>query len=536
MLETIREFARERLAEAGELGLVQYKYAIYWRDLAEAAEPELRRPAQVAWLNRLERERPNLNAALTWSDRADQVDLGVRLTAALAWFWHLRGGDRWEGRIWLDHFARRVGSLPSSAAARARALSAAGFLAQYQLDLAAALTLQETALELGRELQRPDIVATALGRLAHLCLFRTEFERSDDLAAASHAQYRQLADGWGMAFALGTRGLIARSRGQLEDATRYLLESLSLFREQGDRWGIAHVMLGLGQLALHRGDDQYAERCWEERLRLSRELDNQSGVAHTLDLLATVARQRGDYALATARFEEALGIKRKISDRQAIAWTLQGIGELALVSGDARTAFARFRDSLQLRRDIADQHGLVASLVAFSRLAAVIGRPRRALHLSGAATALYQNIGPAFAVQHYSQAIFTTALMATQPEVDRAQMRLGRVQRAAAWDEGLAMPTEQAIAEALGLETELSEPRQAATTPTTTTTASLQTKLTRREREVAELLARGCTNRQIAEALVITEGSAHVQVVRLLNKLGFHTRAQAAVWAATQGL
>jgi predicted ATPase len=107
MLETIREYARERLAEAGELSLVQYRYAAYWRDLAEAAQKELRGPAQVVWLNRLAREWPNLNAALTWCDRADQVELGVRMTAALGWFWYLRGGDRWEGRTWLDRFAAR---------------------------------------------------------------------------------------------------------------------------------------------------------------------------------------------------------------------------------------------------------------------------------------------------------------------------------------------------------------------------------------------------------------------------------------------
>jgi len=77
-----------------------------------------------------------------------------------------------------------------------------------------ALNLQESAVALGRELQNPRIVATALSRLAHLSLFRTEFERGDEVAAESYEQYRQLADGWGMAFALGTRGLIARSRGQ----------------------------------------------------------------------------------------------------------------------------------------------------------------------------------------------------------------------------------------------------------------------------------------------------------------------------------
>jgi predicted ATPase/DNA-binding CsgD family transcriptional regulator len=524
MLETIAEYARERLAEAGELSLVQYKYAVYWRDLAEAAEAELRGPTQVAWLNRLEREWPNMNAALTWSDRADQIELGVRLTAALGWFWHLRGGDRGDGRTWLDRFASRAAAIPSAAAARARALSVAGFLAQYQLDLPAALTLQEAALEIGRQIQRPDIVAAALGRLAHLSVFRTEVDTGDEQAAESYAHYRQLADRWGMAFALGARGLIARNQGRAEDATAYLNESLSLFREQGDRWGIAHVMLGLGQLALHRGDDRLAEECWEERLRLCRQLDNQTGVAHTLDLLATVAGRHSDHARAAAQFEEALAIKRKIGDRQAIAWSLQGLGEVALAQSDTRTAFAHFRDSLVLRRELAEAPGLVAALVAFARLAAVLGRPRRAVRLAAAATALYAAIGPTRAAQRYTEGVLSTQLNPTYPELDRAQRRLGPVQRAAAWDEGSAMLPEQALAEALGIETELPALEKPA-----------PTGLTRREREVAELLAQGCTNRQIAAALVITEGSAHVQVVRLLSKLGFHTRAQVAAWVVGKG-
>jgi non-specific serine/threonine protein kinase len=110
--------------------------------------------------------------------------------------------------------------------------------------------------------------------------------------------------------------------------------------------------------------------------------------------------------------------------------------------------------------------------------------------------------------------------------VQRAQQRLSRPQREAAWNEGNALSLEEAIGEALGLEREL---------PALLTVAS-PSGLTRREREVAALLARGWTNRQIATELVITEGSAHVQVVRLLNKLGFHSRAQVAAWAVTQQL
>lgn len=530
MLETIREYAREQLAESGELAVVQRRYAQYWRDLAQSARAQLHGPDQVEWLNRLERDRSNLNAALTWSDQANDLELGTSLASALSWFWYLRGGDRFEGRTWLEHFAARSDGVASDTLreARAGALSAAGLIAQYQLDLSAAQRLQESALAIGEAIENQHVIAESLARLAHLSLFRTDFERGDKLASLSYERYVQLEDVWGMAFALSTRGLIARSQGRADDAQRYLDESLGLFRQQGDRWGVAHVMLGLGQLAHRHGDHATAETCWQERLRLSREIHNQTGVAHTLDLLATLARERGDYPRATTLFEEALAIKRRVGDKQATAWALQGLAELALSQGDPRAAYSHLQQAVLLRREVDDRPGLVASLVAFARLAANLGRPRRAVRLASAAATLYQAIGPTLAAQHYSEGVLPSSLAPAPAELDRAERRLSPQHRALARQEGQAMPLDSAVGEALGLAAELpaggGESRRS------------PTELTRREREVAALLARGCTNREIAAALVITEGSAHMQVVRLLNKLGVHSRAQAAVWAASQQL
>ena len=528
MLETIRDYAREQLADSGEMHEVQLAYAMYWRDLAERAAGELHGSRQIEWLDCLERERSNINAVLTWCYQTDQLELGLRLAAAMSWFWYLRGGDRSEGRAWLERFAHRAAGLSSVSAreARARALIGAGVIAQYQLGRPAALSLLESALELGREMDHPGLVAEALGRLAHLNLFRAELEHADELATASYDGCRALSDTWGMAFALSMRGFIARSRDHSEDAEQFLRESLALFNECGDRWGVAHVMLGLGQLAHAHGNDVAAADCWQERLRLSREIDNQTAVAHTLDLLATLARDNNDYARSAELFREALSIKRRIGDRQALAWALQGVGELALVRNELREAATSFEEALRLRRETDDRAGLVVSLLAFARLSARLGRARRAIRLAGVAIALHHDIGPSLAVQHYSQQMLPATVPALSEEIQRAERRLGPKQRDAAWKEGAALPLEQAIQEALDLAAELARAGTTATRSSTT--------LTPREKEIAGLLARGCSNREIAAALVITEGSAHVQVVRLLSKLGVHSRAQAAVWAAGQ--
>jgi non-specific serine/threonine protein kinase len=131
-------------------------------------------------------------------------------------------------------------------------------------------------------------------------------------------------------------------------------------------------------------------------------------------------------------------------------------------------------------------------------------------------------------VHDYSQSVLSNNPTSNHPEVNRVAQRLSREQREAAWQDGGRLSLDEAIAEALGLE---AEPRTAEGF-----VVDVGVKLTRRERDVVGLLARGYSNRQIAGELVITEGSAHMQVVRLLNKLGLHSRAQIAAWAVDHPL
>src|SRR5262249_5791377 len=129
MLETIRAYAWERLAESGETGVVEREYAGYYLALAEKAEAELPRPRQVTWLNRLEQDHDNIQAVLTLCARDDDDgvfhELGLRLAVSLGWFWYVRG-PMGQGRAWLERFARLTRANPAAAATRARALGAAG--------------------------------------------------------------------------------------------------------------------------------------------------------------------------------------------------------------------------------------------------------------------------------------------------------------------------------------------------------------------------------------------------------------------------
>lgn len=538
MLESIREFAQEQLGASGEEMEIRRRHALFCLALCEAAEPELRSAGQLWWLEQLTVEQENLRAALAWTQdgaapavaQPAQIDIGVRLAAALGWFWFLRG-DRHEGRTWLERCAERAGKSNVNGSACARALCDAGLLAQYDNDYDAAGRLLEQALTLGAKCGDEAVVSCSLTRLGSLALARGDFARAAKLARAGLEHAQALGDRWGGAYALHTLGLVERTLGHVEQGSELLAQSLAQFRALGERWGEAASLQGLGQLALHQGDYTRADMLWQERLTLSRELGNTPAVAHTLELLSTTARLQGQYERTRTLLDEALAIRCETGGRERLAWTLHSRGDLALAEGDFGEALACYGQSLLLRSRTENQPGMAASLEAFARLAAAQGQAVRALTLAGAAAAFYEAYGPSLESQHYSYAVLPQGPRPLDPLLKQAAQRLSPEARATAWAHGRALSLVQAVAYALA-SADAPRARAAASAPEPSTPGHL----TPREREVAALVAAGLTNRQIAEALVISEGTARIHVEHILDKLDFHSRAQIAAWAVQHGL
>jgi tetratricopeptide (TPR) repeat protein len=232
MLETIREYALERLEEAGEAEAVRKRHAAYYLKLVEVAEPHLQRRDQVMWLSRLEADHDNLRAALAWSQTAsDGADVGLRLAVALSAFWIVRGYWR-EGRAWLTRALER--GTEASPALLARAQAHAGYLARQQGDLAEASRLADESLSLSR----------ALG------------------------------DAEGIAVALKIRGSVAYSHNDYEQAHEHFAESLRLFRELGNQDQIAEMLDWFGSMVKRQGDNAQATVLYQEELELWRALGN----------------------------------------------------------------------------------------------------------------------------------------------------------------------------------------------------------------------------------------------------------------------
>jgi predicted ATPase/Tfp pilus assembly protein PilF len=398
MLETIREYALERLIESGDAELLQQQHARYFVTLAEMAEPELSGPQQTGWLERLEQEHDNLRAVLIWALEGGDATLGVRLAGALVRFWQTRGHLS-EGRRWFDALlSNNNGTLPVSL--RAKALNHLGWLASYQGDYPAARPILEESLALWRTLENQAGIALALNNLGNVAMYQGDSDRAKMLFEESLALRRKLGDMLGIASSLNNLGNVASDQGDYERAIALHEESLALRREHGDKWLIAVSLNNLGLIALYQGNYGRMITLLEESLALFRELGDQDAAAFSLGNLGFAALYQNNYERAKLLFEESLAIFGEVGDKEGIANGLEGLAGVAAVQGQAE----------------------------------------RAARLWGAAEALRDAIGaplpPADRIRY-------------QPYLTAASTSLGRAAFAAAWAEGQVMPLEQAVAYAL---------------------------------------------------------------------------------------
>ena len=338
MLETVREYALECLAAAGEGDGLRARHADFYLALAEQAEPGLIGPRQAVWLDHLQGEHDNLRAALRWLVERGPADHGLRLAAALRRFWRARGYIT-EGRERLAALLALPGAEHHDGS-RAKALHAAGWLAREQGDYAEARALFEESLEIYRALADPRGVGWALVDLAFLTRYEADYARARALLKESLPLLREADDTEGTAAALGNLGLIARDEGDVDTAEAQLQASLALWQELGDRVGVGWALTALGMVARADGRRDVARSRLEHSLAVWREVGDRQNTANVLGTLAALARDAGEFDHATALLCDGLGILREVGDRRAIAFVLEGFAGLAAAQGHAIRSIA----------------------------------------------------------------------------------------------------------------------------------------------------------------------------------------------------
>jgi non-specific serine/threonine protein kinase len=453
ILETIREYAVERLIESGEVDTIRRRHAHYFMELAEAAEPHLYGTGQRAWLRRLELEHDNLRAALDWAAPHASA-LALRLAGALGEFWHLSGYHR-EGRDWLLHALEQAtdGMRADIDRVQAKALNQAGYLAIWLRDFPQATTLLEQSMALWRVLGEPRGLARALRDCGLAVYNQGKFANARALLEESIAAFRQVGDQQGLGLALFWHGRITCFQGDFTTARASAEEGIRLSHENGDVSTIAACMAGiLFDIAVHKGDYQAAQSLATEGLRLYREEEDKPGIMLTLGDVGSVAYLQGQYDQAKPCFEEQLLLSRELDSQHDIAWSVSALGYVALRQNDGQRAAALFAKSLALRRELSDPHSIATCLAGLAEVAEAAGQLEQAAQLLGATQVLLAASGRHLEDTEWD--IFSYIPITSQAEFERhvaaVRAALGDEAFAAAWTEGRTMTLEQALTEVLG--------------------------------------------------------------------------------------
>jgi predicted ATPase len=403
MLETLRQYAREKLQESGEEEELQRRHWDWFLALAEGAEPHLKGPDQVTWLSRLETEHGNLRAALDASAARAEADtatweVGLRLAGALWQFWSVRGYLT-EGREYLDRALRlrpaAAEGAPQGAVTGmvAKALGGTGRLASNQGDYEAARAFFEESLSLWQLSDDKNGMAFSLVNLGILAYSQGDHEAARVLYEQCLALYREAGNKSGIADSLGNLGILADNRGDYPAARALYDEGLALYRELGNKRGAAISLLNLGTIADNQGDYEVGRALYEECLLFYRELGDKGGIAVTLANLACSAYDQGDYESSRALHEESLSLRRELGDRRGIANSLASLGIIANSQGDYAAGRALFEESLRLRRALGDRRSAAFSLAGMAVACLGESDARGAVILWGAASALRESVG-----------------------------------------------------------------------------------------------------------------------------------------------
>jgi len=397
MLETIREYAREKLAASNEEALTKRAHAAYCLVMAEEVTEQTGADG-AEWLERLTLEHDNFRAALEWLTETGDAEWGLRLGAALFRFWEAREYLA-EGSDSLGKLLKLKGAAAPTKA-RARALFAAGVLVGEQGDYAAASAL---------------------------------FSESLDIA-------RHLGDKQGAAVSLNALGVNARDRNDLAVAHSLFEESLALWRDLGDLKAIARALSNLANILKLQGEYEHSRSLHSECMAIFEGLEDRTGVAWSLNSQGDVAREQGDYAAAQTLYGQSLSIFRELGDRWGIAGTLADLGTLAREQLNCGEAQPLYRESLKTFQELEHKRGIARLLECFACLAAAQLQSERSLRLAGAAAALRQNIGGPLTPAEQSK---------LQAILDPARQALTNTASAMAWLEGWSMPFERAVEDVL---------------------------------------------------------------------------------------
>jgi len=524
LLETIREYGQECLSARGEEEVIRRAHAAYYLRLSETAEPEVEGPQQALWLERLEEEHDNLRTALQWLVQQGEAsssskDLALRLAAALCTFWLIHGHLR-EGNHWLERIL--AGSEGCMAGVRAKALDAAGALAETQGDRDRAERLCKEGLALFRELGDTRGIANTLCRLGGITFARGNRVQARSLAEEALALFEKIGDKRNVAWSLLQLAQMSCKLGAYGQARSLTEEGLALFKGVHKQSGIANALFLLAEVVFLQGDRATARPFLEESLALFRNLNDKGGIADALRLIGQDDLSQGDSAPACESAEESLALFREMGEREGIIQTQGLLARALALQGDHATAQSLYEEGLEQALTLDDKELMASCLEGLAGVVAAQGERLWAVQLWGVSESLREAmsvpLAPFFRADY-------------EREVAAARLQLGERAFVVAWALGHTMTPEQALAARERAKTLSSIPGGPSTPLRAKTAATYPAGLTAREVEVLRLVAQGLSDAQVAEQLVISRRTVNWHLTSIYSKLQVSSRSAATRFA-----
>lgn len=492
VLETIRQYASEKLAAAGEWATTHDRYLESFLGLTEEIAPKLYASYQQLWMHWMESEHDNLRVALTWALESGRIEIGLRMAVALCRFWEVRGYVQ-EGLTWFERLFAGMDE-PIALAVHVNALTFAAFLAHFLGQAAPTLAYARTAVglvEAARAKGKPLLVMALSG-------LSSGYEAMGDFPAAFATHERTLQ--------LLRAALPAQATNEVENWS------------PDDELNLGMTVMVQGNTATELGDHASAHRYLDESLTLARAANDPLRIAFTFYFLGNLAYCEQQYAEAQTQYEQSVQLFRQIDATRDLTGPLQNLGHACLQLGEVIRAQALFQESMTIHQTDQNRLGMVECLLGFAAIAILQGLPAAGVRLLAAAEAIgWRRAKSSWAV--------------TRKVFDHYRAQARHALSAAEFE------AEQAAGQVLSLAEACAYAQQLPLNPTPAPASREKPDgLTEREREVVVLISLGKSNSEIAAQLVLSKRTVEKHVANIFAKSGLTHRAQIVLWALDNGL
>ena len=433
LLETIRQYTREKLAESGAGEQARARHLDYFLLWVGREQHKIYGTGQVEWLQTLEEEHENLTAALEWS-LPGNVLKGQRLMAALWWSWH-ESGHSSETFHWLE---RMLAATPGEESlVVAELLCGVGWLAEKLEDNE---KLNEKSVEMFRKLGDEAGAAFPLCSLGVFAYWRTDYEKAIQRVEESLALFKSAGNEWGVRHVMGILGYIAEAQGDFTKAQEYYEKSLSISKDIGDLDGVAWTLYLMARLAESQGDPKLALRKYEEALRMERIVKTKPLTSWILDRMGIIFLKRGDYEQCQLMLEESLDINQRTGNRRGVSYVLNRLGRCLHYQGDEPKARSYLSSGLKLIREAGDPDDIAYHMLTIGVLLGTQGYPEKFARLFGFAEKIFPDTSKVF---------MTPPRTEVEQYPEAARGALGEAAYTAAYESGKQLSLDEAVAYAL---------------------------------------------------------------------------------------